>query len=267
MTRGALSVSIVLTEDAPAEEITKVADAAISEHANMLSRKITPHTISLVGEGEIRQYNKQAVETKTSTIRVINELKNTINVSKQALSDEQMETLTQLEDLRRSAANEEYLTDEKSDGIDADNSKPGWSKRIAVKWFVFGEILYAFIYLAILILRNGIICSKDAENYTQTRLISAICEREGISRISIINTADREWGDIIIRLKEIAGTAGVELNEINANGDIDEQELLLVKEIVYISARGSKIKDIIRAVTLCNEYNIRPLGCIYLGYL
>lgn len=180
-----LTVNVVLPDGADVQKVQETLTSLIKEKAHELSG-IYPHDIDLISAGEAYLYNKDAVRTRTDTLTSIYNLQNYTKNMQTSLSDGQkaaLETITTIKVAEKTASKVES---DRKGAADTKNTKPGFSKKYALLGFVLGVMLYAFIYLLIVIRRGCLLCAGDACLYTSSRLLGEFYEQTEMTGIKAL---------------------------------------------------------------------------------
>lgn len=168
-----LQIYIVLPDDTNVQEVEETLTTLIKEQEPEISRVIAPHSIDLVNVSEAHLYNSDAVKNRTEILYSIYNLQNNTKNMQTSLSDGQkaaIEAITEISTAEKIAVGD----DESGTNVVATEKKPGISRKYAALGFVLGVMLYAFIYLVLVIIKGRITCAADAEYYTQSRLLGEV---------------------------------------------------------------------------------------------
>ena len=301
---AALSVNVVLTEEADADAIAKAMNGKFAEHSSKMKGEYR-HTISLTDSEVVHEYDSTNVSKRSSAFSSINSLEKNLKDAKSNLSDEQQ------------AAAEKILSIESSGEKESEKSsegkaprKPGYSKKYAVLGFILGAMLYAVIYVLLAVLRGFVGSAAAAEKYTGTRLlgevygkreahdfgrllhssfvdriyhrgktdagaqiakiasaVDAICDHEGIKVLTLLDFSDAGEG----AKKSIADVIGalkgkgIKADITNVRNEVDEKELGKADKVVYVLTEDVKAEHLWNVLNLCVDYDADGIGSIWLG--
>ena len=181
-----LTCNVVLPDGADAQKVEETLTSLIGERASELSSIIYPHSIDLISAREAYLYNKDAVKSRTDTLSNIYNLQNFIKNMQTSFSDGQKNALEAITAIKAAEKNSSVLDSDKEEATDTDSTKPGFSKKYALLGFVLGVMMYAFIYLLMVIRRGCLICAGDASLYTSSRLLGELYEQTKLTGIKAL---------------------------------------------------------------------------------
>ena len=174
-----LEVTVVLPDGVDPQEVEKTMTSILKEQSPELSSGICPHSIELMSAGETYIYNNGASSSRTNILYSINSLQNNTKNMQTNLSDGQkaaLEVITAIRTAEKNAPDTEAGKD-KEETAETEISKPGFSKKYALLGLVLGVMMYAFVYLLIVIRRGCLLCAGDASLYTSSRLLGELYEQ------------------------------------------------------------------------------------------
>lgn len=171
-----LTVKIVLPEGVDAQKVTETLTSMVREHTPELSSRICPHSTELISVNEAYLYNQPAVKARTDTLTSIYNLQNNVKNMQTSLTDGQKAAIDAITEIKAADKKTADVGKVESETTDTD-AKPGLSKKYAMLGFVLGVLMYAFIYLMIVIRRGCLLCASDASLYTGTRLLGELYEQ------------------------------------------------------------------------------------------
>lgn len=209
--------------------------------------------------------------------------------------------LKESEDAESAEVNDNSSVREKDDKS-TEASSARISKKYALLGFILGVMAYAFIYLVALILKGQVNYASDVENYTGARLlgevyyfnehkgiekltksklvedirykgmkdekeqikktvdtIAAVCKHAEVKDLAVLNL-----GDNICDITEDIEKKGIKTKKYNFK-DYKEEDLLDTKSMLLQIGDRTKLVDVIRAISLCDEYNVKVIGSTFTG--
>ena len=97
--------------------------------------------------------------------------------------------------------------------------------------------------------------------------ISALCEHSGEGSLTMLDlTAKKEKvHNILTSMMAEAGKKGLDAAVVEADGELDEKELLGIKNAVLAVSADTKAAAIGKIMSICNDYDISPLGNVYIS--
>ena len=304
------SIRFILPEDVDADELIEIADEEIKKISKDLNKKIGSHTIEKINTEETHTLAYDTVDRSITMNYAINNLNSSILNASSLLSEDQNLVLDAVFAVMNNADAAAEDT-ESSDSAEKPSNAPAWNLKYAALGFVFGAMMYACIYFALLILKGGIGSASSLKNYTRKKLFGEVyydSESDGIKRIMHSKAVDKRHyrgkDDMAVQISKISGSIdavckhlGSEeltlidmtgsdserekeiidtvINEINGkeldidlvrNGeDLDENQLLDIKNAVLAVSSETKAKTIGAAITQLNDYDINTLGSMYIA--
>lgn len=176
------------------------------------------------------------------------------------------------------------------------------SKKFALLGFILGVLAYTFVYLLMLMGRKQVNYASDTENYTGARLlgeiyyfnehkglekltkskfiedirykglkdekeqikktvdtIAAVCKHAEVKDLAVLNL-----GDNICDITEDIEKKGIKTKKYNFK-DYKEEDLLDTKSMLLQIGDRTKLVDVTRAISLCDEYNVKVIGSTFTG--
>lgn len=173
-----IEIQIVLPESADAGEVEAALTAELKGYTAELGSKICPHSIDILSTGVAYLYNKNAVDNRTNILYSIYNLQNNTKNMKSSLSDGQKTALESIMAIKTAARAASDIEEGSEESAGTKDGKPGISKKYALLGFVLGALMYAFIYLMLVIFKGRINNANDAEYYTQARLLGEVYSKE-----------------------------------------------------------------------------------------
>ena len=257
-------VKIVLPEGVDAAAIEEVVKNAMIGYSAEMSRKVAPHTLTLLRACEAKVYNTTAVNNKNTIIANIFNIQNTyIKTMENNLSDQQKGAISAITALKKAAKNAEDVTDtaDIAAGASEEPVKPGLSKKYALFGFVLGAMLYAFLYLVLVIIKGNLAAAGDLEYYTGSRLIGEVyseTDHKGIRKLLHSKIVDRlrysgktdadvQIGKIAASLEMIGKHAGADklsLLSLSPNSKKEGSALRKIAEAVREKGIDTEIVDL-----------------------
>ena len=300
-----LGIRVVLPSDADAEAVEKAMTSALSDYTPVLSNKIGDHSVILIGSSEAYLFNKIAVDNRNDIMSAINNQQTNSKNMRNALSDGQKAALDSITAIKKEATDADKTQQEESV---TELAKPEFSKKYAVLGFVLGAMLYAFMYVILLIIRGCVKYASDAEHYTQSRLLgevykkearkgiralfhsnlvnkyrykgkldsnlqidkvtdtlAAICKHEKTKEVILFNMTGKSSDGVLEQILERVSAKGLYFNTLKIVDDIDEQNMLDSSYAVFATGPKTEVSTATKAATLCNAYDVSPIGCLFIG--
>lgn len=174
-----MEVRIVLPDEADAAAVESAVTTALTGYTSELGNKIGNHEISLISSSEAYLFNNVAVTNHNNIMSTVYNLQNNAKNMKMTLSDGQKAAIESITAIKKeaAAAAQEVNDESEKEVVEAEPSRPGISKKYAVLGFVLGALIYAFIYVLLIIITGRVNYASDAERYTQSRLLGEIYTR------------------------------------------------------------------------------------------
>lgn len=177
-----LEISIVLPSEADAEAVEKAMTSTLTEYSSELRNRIGEHSISLISSSETYLFNNDAVNNHNNIISAVYNLQNNAKNMQLSLSDGQKAAIESIKAIKKESSeiatgSQQNIDESNQELKNNEISTPGFSKKYAVLGFVLGALVYAFIYLLIIIIRGRVNYASDAQCYTQSRLIGEVYEK------------------------------------------------------------------------------------------
>lgn len=301
-----LEIRIVLPTEADAKAVEEVASSELYDYTNDLNKEIGNHTIKLISSSEVYMFNKYAVDNRNNIMVTINNLQNNEKNMKVALSDGQREAFDSIIEIKKGSSDSANNAQQDTTAIGL--AKPVLSKKYALLGFVLGAMLYAFVYVILIIIRGCIKFASDAEHYTQSRLLGevykredrkgiralfhsdlvnkfrykgkmdsnrqidkatdtleAICKHEKTKDAILFNMTGKSSDGVLEKVLERVSAKGLHFNTFKIADDIDEQNMLDSSYAVFATGPETEISTATKAVSLCNAYDVSPIGCLFIG--
>lgn len=173
-----LRVKVVLTKEADISAIERVITNTFKEKNKLLVDSMGEHTINLVDSTESYRYAIDVLDKKASLYNGMSAAQNNIKNFYQQLNDEQKKIIDIAMDLLRKDYSADVILQEVPEATISSEKelgeRPRFRPEFAVIGFVLGIIMYAFIYVVSIILKEKLITSNNAAYYTNSRLIGEI---------------------------------------------------------------------------------------------
>lgn len=295
-----LTINLVLTEDTDAEDVRDAINDTLAKNTKKM-QALYPHSLALVGEEETHVYHEENVNRRREIFGNINGLETSIDNTKNKLSTEQEAAFEALADYSLSADaiedkpevpgwSKKYavfgfvvgaviyagiyvlLTIIKG-GI---GSAAGLRTLTGAR--LFGEIYYnnkektwRKLFYSNFINR----IRYKGKNNTSEQInmivdaICSVCEHLGSKSVTFFTTDDVEKNDqsveIIEKILEKVLSNGVNASVIYASNNIEENHLLDTKNAVFVASEYTKASILSNVLSICADYDIKTLGCIYLS--
>ena len=301
-----LEIRIVLPTEADAKAVEEVVSSELYDYTNDLNKEIGNHTIKLISSSEAYMFNKYAVDNRNNIMVTINNLQNNENNMKVALSDGQREAFDSIIEIKKGSSDSANNAQQETSAIGP--AKPTLSKKYALLGFVMGAMIYAFVYVIIMVIRGRVNYASDAEHYTQSRvlgeiyqnantrgiqtlfrsnlvnkyrykgkmdsnlqvekitdILEAICKHEGIQNATLFNMTGESGKGVLEKVLESASAKGINCNLVTIADGIDERNMLDSSYAVFALGPETEISTASKTVSLCNEYDVRSLGNLFIG--
>lgn len=175
-----IEIRIVLPESANANDIEKTVTSELIAYSSELSNSIGKHTITLVRSSEAKLYNATAVSNRNSIIATIYNTQNYIKTMESSLSDEQKAAVNTIMAAKHSTNKRESNSGEEQP------DKPRISKKIALLGFILGGLIYAFMYIAFVVIKGRVTSGSQIQYYTDVRTLGECYyfgRYKGVSRL------------------------------------------------------------------------------------
>lgn len=223
------TVTITILDDTDADKIVSLIDSAISNLHRELNTSVGGHTITIANAEDQAVFNEDISNRRASLNSIINNLKSSIDNAKGSLSPEQQAAVETIIAINQSVNLVQDASSESSTSVSAPQ-KPGISIKYAIFGFMLGMILYAGIYLLVLILHKYLSSARTAQHYINNRLLGeiyTITEHKGFSRMFASEiVAKWRYRDKLDLDRQIKSTV-MTLDAVCTNNMSDEITLLL----------------------------------------
>ena len=161
-------------------DIEKTVTSELIAYSSELSNSIGKHTITLVRSSEAKLYNATAVSNRNSIIATIYNTQNYIKTMESSLSDEQKAAVNTIMAAKHSTNKRESNSGEEQP------DKPRISKKIALLGFILGGLIYAFMYIAFVVIKGRVTSGSQIQYYTDVRTLGECYyfgRYKGVSRL------------------------------------------------------------------------------------
>ena len=113
--------------------------------------------------------------------------------------------------------------------------------------------------------RNKKDTNESIELITST--IESVCKHAAISEVAILSMVGPDPESISVRdaIVAEARNKGIIANLLDVADNLNENELLSIKNAIIIAEKNNTLSDLQRNVRLCNSYDINQLGCIFVS--
>ena len=306
---GAFKVQIILPDDTDADAVKDAVEEAFAEKAKALSKSVANHDLKMTGTEVTVAPNAWLQTNKGEMINRAANLQNTLSNEQNTMNEDQQEAVDEIVAIRTNSAEDESgasaaeSTSEKNNKEDAEQGKAHLSKKYAVAGFVFGAMVYALVYIFLLMMRACVNYASDLENYTGARLLGAAYdskEAKGIQSLLQSKFADRyryrglhdvetQEADAAETLESVCAhngvkeltvlkmtdaddivakmtdASGLKTDILDACMAVKDKEIKDVKTAIIIADKETKLNILTNAVALCRDYGVNMLGCMFVG--
>ena len=300
-------VAITLPEETDASSVEQIITKMFTANNASLNKEVGSHRISVVHVLDEHKYNSVAMDRRGAINNTINNLQNNIRNNRTVINSEQQTALNAVSKINNEA--HKQIDDEGETTEDAANTA-GINPVFMVLGFLMGIIMYAFVYLLVLLYQKRIMSVKNAVKYTDSRLLGdiyyeekkgllsvlmssaivdklrygekndierqknltinklkAACEHADTDTLTVLNLIGEggEAAKILDSLVQSATEKGIHTIKVDMYGEIDENEFLKMHDAVSIVGNNSKAAGVMNLAQLCKTYDIKQIGCVYLG--
>lgn len=307
------TVNIVLPENVDADAVLSLVDSEFNNNHDELNSVVGDHSIGLLNSEDRIVFNKDIADRRSGMTNTINNLSNNLDAVLGRLNAEQQSVYEKIILIKEVEKNS--IDDNAGDTQLVSSSQPNapvFSKKYAVLGLFLGGIIYAGMYIVILIMKKTVFCVSAAQKYTCTRLlgevypqtkhsglkwlftsdilaklrykdrldvekqisslaatVDAVCVHHATSKLTLmLSGLDHGFDDIVDRIVIECNSVGNKKNIDLINADtMDEAAFGSVKDVVYVLCNKSKIDNLNNLLSLIGEYDVIPLGTIYLEEL
>ena len=290
------NVVISLPDSANAAELEKEISALMNEYSKELSQKIAPHSLKLIKTDDTVSVNEQAASKRTNTINSINSLNSSITNNKKTMSETQKAAYERITSLMQIDANSDDSEEDKEiitkPGFSKKYAALGFLLGIMAYAFAIlgmliirgrinyaselelytgsrtlGEVYYPENSKGIKKLFKSPLVEKfrykdllnaDEQLEKTIKTISAVCEHEGISELTLLSLTDKAQ-DLADRVEK----EGIKVKIMSGLCE-NEQEMLSAKNVIFATDKLTRISDLRKLARLCFEYKINKLGGVFL---
>ncbi len=290
-TRSAiLSVSIVLPEDADAAVVADAVDEYVKQVQAELPEGAGGHAINRFSQNDVKTYNSDAINRRTSLVSDINYYHTQIKTAVAALNDEQKDAYNRivsiLEAQKASKTDELSVTSDSANALakveqgdgeqtadkqlaDAQGQEvesPKFSFKFVLVGFVFGVVAYAVCYVLLLFVRGRVESAGALADYTSTRLLGEVYQSrapKGLDRLFHSRIVGKmrfgKYGNEEEQVKRTIATA----SSVCAHAGTNDIHILRVcgdQNAVEVLASSFRAHDISADIlTIDNDFDEREL--------
>lgn len=303
-----VEVVIILPEGVDENAVQEAVTKRIKEYSGKLSNSISPHNIDLLNSNVAYLLNYTAISYKNNIMQSVFNLQNNMKNMKTTLSDSQKAAVDSIIRIKSDAKKIEAGENIKENAAEKEAApKPGFSKKYALFGFILGAMIYAFIYLLLIIVKGCINCAADVEYYLQSRLlgeiydtnnstgfakllhsklvenlryrgrlnpevqvkktvdaIDAVCEHNQTKKFALFDLTGKNGKHASAVISGITDK-GIDVELIDGSTDMEEKSLLHVDNAVFITGPVTEALKLMRLRSLCDSYDIKALGAIYVS--
>jgi len=292
-------VKIVLPEDSDAEAVTDLVDSTVKELHSSIDSRVGSHSIRSYRTEDAHIFNPYAVERKNTLIGAVNSVNIILKSTRTALSLEQKDALNVILLERRGA--EGQASDSAQPEIRAPRfSKKYAILGFIFGAFLYAAVLFILYILKKEISsgqaaqrytgkrllgeiyriaeRTGIaalfVSKKVAEWYYKDKLdidrqisklssaIDAVCTHKGADTFTLLySDADVRFQDDLKKI--VSGSKSTKIKLLDTN-EMNESAMASVKYAAYVLSDKTKVEKLRSMMMIANDYDIAPLGTIYL---
>ena len=187
--RVVFSVSVKIPYDADPDSVAEDVKKNIEKYSQDLKSKYS-HEINDLEYSVSRSYGYDMSNRQNTVLYWINNMDNTIKNAEQSLSEQQkmtIDAIMKIKDSVDTVDNEEDLSgntvendsaDDSENGVENEPKAPAINAKKAVTGFALGLLLYAGIYIVLIIMGGTVNSALCAGCYTGTRLIGEVYYNE-----------------------------------------------------------------------------------------
>jgi len=175
------TVSIILPEKADAEAVSATLSSIMSDTGRAVTSIAGDHSLRALDTTDTHVYAEALATAKRNAAKNIADLKTSISNTENALTDEQTAVYETLKTIQTTG-----VATEDADSDTATPEAPTFSRKFALAGFFIGAVLYAGLYMILLVINRNIASASTAESYTCTRLLGEVyClkERSGLAKL------------------------------------------------------------------------------------
>ena len=184
-TSAIFTVQVILPEDVNADELVSYFDSVMKNLHKEIAAEVGDHTVKIENVEDGHIYNNDLVSRRTDIINTIQDLNNRIKSAKDGFTEEQKAAITAIEAIKNPDSAVSAAISASADETE-ELVAPSFSIKYALLGFVLGAVLYAGVYMVLLILKRVISSASTVQTFTNTRLLGEVysaSERKGIRKL------------------------------------------------------------------------------------
>lgn len=299
-----LGINMVLPEEVDARAVSDAITKAFFDFCNSIQSE-HPHKVSCISEQVTHIYHKKNAERRMTIFNNINNLEAALKTSMASLTETQLAAVTAIMAIKAETNAETEVISESDTSAEAPGFSKKYAVLgfilgalfygfLYVVWLIMkgrvnnaadvteytksrllGEVYFENESSGIRrLFRSGAVNryrrrGQGTEEDQLNRVLSATeasCEHRGIDGV----TAVRTFGD----MKEIGKAedavaaivnCGMISSLLDAGNVVDEKQLSNLKDVVLLVSESTDISVLNRIVSLCNEYEIKILGSVFIA--
>lgn len=174
---------VIIPDDVDAEQALEYVSGKMHECNAIVGAK-NEHKMQIASADITVEVDEEMDDRKSKAITNFNNVQSALRTNRTSLSASQNAAYESIKKIQKSI--KDNNSEEANRNISSADNKPRISKKYAIMGFVMGLITYALVLLLIMLYRNKIWSSKDAEYYTRTRLLGLIVymeEHKGLQKL------------------------------------------------------------------------------------
>lgn len=106
---------------------------------------------------------------------------------------------------------------------------------------------------------------SDLQIEKATDILEAVCKHGDVQDVKLYNMTRESNKDVLRKVLKRASEKGVNIKLIEIEDDIDELNLLHSPHVVVAVEPETKVSKAINMAAIFNEYDVKPIGCVFIG--
>lgn len=280
ITQNPFTISVVLPEEADAKAVGNVIDVYMNTISESLREQIGTHSLQTTSRAEQYLYNDIARTRRASLISDINSTRANLKTNTAALSSDQKSAYTSITNHLNAQQNNEGETSDSvgnNDKTNADSVEtlepPSLSVKFALVGFALGIVLYAIVYVVLVVIRGQIDSEQVLIDYTGSRLLGSVYYPEQHSGLSVLfhsAFADKHRfgskGDVAIQLGRVSSTIesvcehaqAANVHVLCMEGMQETDTEIATNLVSMLASRGINV-HLLNAITNIDETELLPV--------
>lgn len=165
---AAFKVNIILPEETDKDALVATVTDVFTKNSGKIKTNY-PHVISLASAEEAHIYHSTNASIRMNMFKNVNELETNLKNAQSTLSEPQKSAISKITQI---LTEQKEAAEEAADAADeAVLTEPGWNKKHAVLGFVFGGIMYVFLFLLRTLFRKRLDHASDTGRCNGLRLL------------------------------------------------------------------------------------------------